>query len=61
MLTTWEKSLETINKDPKFLASCKKLAVNVDLRIGTGTLSEYLRSETEKYSRFTAEELGWKK
>jgi tripartite-type tricarboxylate transporter receptor subunit TctC len=61
ILKTWENTLETIMKDPKFQASLNKLGFTVSMITGTERLNKRLKEEIDKYSRFTPEELGWKR
>lgn len=61
ILKTWENALETIMKDPKFQASLNKLGFTVSMITGTERLNKRLKDEVDKLSRFTPEELGWKK
>jgi tripartite-type tricarboxylate transporter receptor subunit TctC len=58
---TWENTLEKIKKDPKFQASLDKLGFTVNMITGQERLNKRLKDEVDKYSRFTPEELGWKK
>jgi len=60
-IKTWEEALDVILKDPKFTASVTKLGFNISMTTGTEKLNKRLREEVENYSRFTPEELGWKK
>jgi tripartite-type tricarboxylate transporter receptor subunit TctC len=47
-------------QEPKLLDNLKSRGYNVDLRTGAADLNKLLKEEIDKYSRFTAEELGWK-
>lgn len=58
---TWEKTLGALTKDPAFVDSVRKVNLNLDIWIGAEKLNKYLKGEIEKYSRFTPEELGWKR
>lgn len=57
----WENILGTIIKKPSFIESCNKLGYKINMVTGKQKLDKVLREEVEKYSRFTPEELGWKK
>jgi tripartite-type tricarboxylate transporter receptor subunit TctC len=61
VLKTWEDTLEAILKDPNFIASYKKLGYNINMITGTEKLNKFLKDEVDKLSKFTPEELGWKK
>ena len=45
---------------PKLLENLKTRGYNVDLRTGSAELNKLVKEEIDKYSRFSAEELGWK-
>jgi tripartite-type tricarboxylate transporter receptor subunit TctC len=51
-----KKSLQ----DAKFQENLKARGYNVDLRTASAELNKLVKEEMEKYSRFTADELGWK-
>lgn len=57
----WENTLEMVLKEPNFISSYKKLGYNINMMTGMEKLNKALKEEVEKYSRFTPEELGWKK
>lgn len=61
ILKVWENTLEMVVKEPNFISSYKKLGYNIETITGTDRLNKRLKEEIEKYSRFTPEELGWKK
>ena len=61
ILKVWENTLEMVVKEPNFISSYKKLGYNINMMTGTDRLNKALKEEVEKYSRFTPEELGWKK
>ena len=46
--------------EPKLRESLIAKGYNIDLRTGAGELDKLLKEEIEKYSRFSADELGWK-
>ena len=46
--------------EPKLRESLIAKSYNIDLRTGAGELDKLLKEEIEKYSRFSADELGWK-
>jgi tripartite-type tricarboxylate transporter receptor subunit TctC len=50
------KSLQEL----KLLENLKTRGYNVDLRTGSAELNKLVKEEIDKYSRFSAEELGWK-
>ena len=47
-------------QEPKLQENLKSRGYNVDLRTGTAELNKLVKEELDKYSRFTADELGWK-
>jgi tripartite-type tricarboxylate transporter receptor subunit TctC len=61
VIRAWEDVLNTVMKDPRFLASINKLGFVINMSTGTEKLNELLKEEMVRYSRFTPEELGWKK
>lgn len=62
IIKTWEDTIRAILKDPKFEASSRKIGFSIHQAImGSNKLAEFLKKELEIYSRFTPEELGWKK
>lgn len=61
VLQTWENTLNAIMKDPKFIDAATKMGYNLNPVIEPGKLNKLVKDEIEKYSRFTPEELGWKK
>jgi len=46
--------------DPKLKENLNARGYNVDLRTATAELNKLVKEEMEKYSRFSADELGWK-
>ena len=61
VLKTWQETLEAILKDPNFVAAYKKLGYNINMITGAEKLNKFLKDEVDKLSKFTPEELGWKK
>lgn len=61
IVKVWEDTLEAIVKDPQFVASYQKLGYNINMITGTEKLNKFLKDEVDKLSKFTPEELGWKK
>jgi tripartite-type tricarboxylate transporter receptor subunit TctC len=57
----WEDILKATLKDPTFVAATNKLGYNINMVTDAETLNRRLKEEIEKVSRFTPEELGWKK
>ena len=54
---------DTIRKtlqDPKLKENLNARGYNLDLRTATADLNTLVKEEMEKYSRFSADELGWK-
>jgi tripartite-type tricarboxylate transporter receptor subunit TctC len=47
-------------QDPKVQENLKSRGYNVDLRTGAAELDKVVKEELDKYSRFSADELGWK-
>ncbi len=47
-------------QDPKLKENLNARGYNVDLRTGAAELNKLVKEEMEKYSRFSADELGWK-
>jgi tripartite-type tricarboxylate transporter receptor subunit TctC len=47
-------------QDPKLKENLNARGYNVDLRTGAAELSKLVKEEMEKYSRVSADELGWK-
>jgi tripartite-type tricarboxylate transporter receptor subunit TctC len=47
-------------QEPKLQENLKSRGYNIDLRSSTGELNKLVKEEIEKYSRFSADELGWK-
>jgi tripartite-type tricarboxylate transporter receptor subunit TctC len=47
-------------QDPKLKENLNARGYNVDLRTDAAELSKLIKEEMEKYSRFSADELGWK-
>ena len=47
-------------QEPKLQENLKSRGYNIDLRSGTADLNKLVKEEIEKYSRFSADELGWK-
>ena len=47
-------------QEPKLQENLKSRGYNVDLRTATAELNKLVKEEIEKYSRFSADELGWK-
>ena len=47
-------------QEPKLQENLKSRGYNIDLRTTTAELNKLVKEEIEKYSRFSAEELGWK-
>jgi len=47
-------------QDPKLKENLNSRGYNVDLRIGGTELTKLVKEELTKYSRFSADELGWK-
>jgi nitrite reductase/ring-hydroxylating ferredoxin subunit len=47
-------------QEPKLQENLKSRGYNIDLRSGTAELNKLVKEEIEKYSRFSADELGWK-
>ncbi len=61
VIKTWEKGLEALLKEPTFVDFVhKKLHYNLNIIMGA-ELHAFLKEELEIYSRFTPEELGYKK
>ncbi len=61
VIKTWENATVEILKKPEFVASLNKMGYFTNFLIGTEKLNNFLKEDIEKYSRFTPEELGWKK
>ena len=62
VIKTWEKAMEAFLKDPTFVDTMtKKFKYNLNMIMGTEKLNAFLKEEVERYSRFSAEELGYKK
>lgn len=47
-------------QDAKLKDTLNTRGYNVDLRAGTAELNKLIKEEMDKYSRFSADELGWK-
>jgi tripartite-type tricarboxylate transporter receptor subunit TctC len=47
-------------QEPKLQENLKSRGYNIDLRSGPAELNKLVKEEIEKYSRFSADELGWK-
>ena len=47
-------------QDPKLKENLNSRGYNVDLRTGAAELTKLVKEELTKYSRFSADELGWK-
>lgn len=59
---TWDNAIVMIRKKPEFVASVNKLGYSVELLwVGSEKLINFSKEEVKRYSRFTPEELGWKK
>jgi len=56
---SWESALKVVLKDPKYLASLKRIGGNANFLKSTEKMNEFLKGEIEKYSRFTPKQLGW--
>ena len=61
VIKTWDDALKTMMNDPKFQASMTKLNFVIDMTTGADKLDKLLKEEVARYSRFTPEELGWRK
>lgn len=62
VLATWGKALEALFKEPSFVDTVhNKLRYNLNIIMETEKLQNLLKKEFEKFSRFTPEELGFKK
>ena len=57
---TWSDSIRRAVQETKLRESLKAKGYNIDLRTGASELDKLLKEEIEKYSRFNADELGWK-
>ena len=57
---TWTDSIRRAIQEPKLRESLIAKGYNIDLRTGARELDKLLKEEIEKYSRFSADELGWK-
>jgi tripartite-type tricarboxylate transporter receptor subunit TctC len=60
VMKTWTDSIRKALQEPKLRESLKAKGYNIDLRTGAAELDKLVREEIEKYSRFSADELGWK-
>jgi tripartite-type tricarboxylate transporter receptor subunit TctC len=60
VIKTWADTVSKIGKDPDFIARVKKIGSDVTFYVGAEN-EKYLRNEVKNFSRFTPEELGWKK
>jgi len=56
----WADAIKKALEDPKLRESLKSRGYNVDPRMGTDQLAKLVKEEIDKYSRFNADELGWK-
>ena len=61
VIRAWEDVLNSIVKDSKFQASLTKAGFIFSLTTGADKLDKLIKEEVARYSRFTPEELGWKK
>jgi tripartite-type tricarboxylate transporter receptor subunit TctC len=61
VIKAWEDALRTVLKDPKFQAFIAKNGFIMNMTMGTDNLNKLMKEEVARYSRFTPEELGWKK
>jgi len=60
VVKTLADSIRKAMQEPKLQESLKTRGYNVDLRTGTAELNKLVKEEIDKYSRFSADELGWK-
>jgi tripartite-type tricarboxylate transporter receptor subunit TctC len=61
VIESWEDALHKAMNDPKFQATYSKLGFIIEMTTGTEKLNKFLKEVVATYSRFTPEELGWKK
>lgn len=59
VIKTWTDALRKIGSDPAFIAKVQKLGSEVTYYVGEEN-EKYLKEEFKNFSRFSAEELGWK-
>jgi tripartite-type tricarboxylate transporter receptor subunit TctC len=55
-----ENALETVVKDPNYIASFKKTGYNTTFQFGLEKNKDFVKRIIEKLSQFNPEELGWK-
>jgi tripartite-type tricarboxylate transporter receptor subunit TctC len=55
-----ENALETVVKDPKYIASFKKTGYNTTFQFGLEKNKDFVKRIIEKLSQLNPEELGWK-
>jgi putative tricarboxylic transport membrane protein len=60
VIKAWEDAVTKIGNDNAFISKVRKLGADVTFYVGAEN-EKYLRNELKNFSRFTAEELGWKK
>jgi tripartite-type tricarboxylate transporter receptor subunit TctC len=61
VIKAWEDALHKAMNDPKFQATLSKAGFIIEMTTGTEKLNKLLKEVVATYSRFTPEELGWKK
>ena len=61
IIKMWKDAATEIVNDPDFVAATKKLNYTIVATIETEELAKRFKEEVDKFSQFTAEELGWKK
>jgi tripartite-type tricarboxylate transporter receptor subunit TctC len=59
-IKTLAEAIRGALQDPKLKENLNSRGYNVDLRTATAELNKLVKEEMEKYSRFSADELGWK-
>jgi len=57
----WENALKAVMKNAKFQAFITQNELILSLTTRTEKLSEMMKEEMARYSRFTPRALGWKK
>jgi tripartite-type tricarboxylate transporter receptor subunit TctC len=57
----WEDALKTVMKGPRFQGFIAKNGFIMSMTTGTEKLDKMMKEEVARYSRFTPEELGWKR
>jgi tripartite-type tricarboxylate transporter receptor subunit TctC len=57
----WEDVLKIVLKEPRFQSFIAKNGFTMTMTTGKDNLSRMMKEEVVRYSRFTPEELGWKK